>query len=92
MTSQLSQLYNTVQSSAASLAKLFTILDTEPDIVDGERELPPTGALVVDEVGFRYPGTDALVLRDVSLRVAEGDGLVEQFLHDEGLAQVGACE
>ena len=29
---QLSQLYNTVQSATASLHKLFTILDTEPDV------------------------------------------------------------
>lgn len=72
---QLSQLYNSVQSSAASLNKLFTILDTEPDILDGSRELPSTGDLVVDGVGFRYPATDRLVLQDVSLRVADGERL-----------------
>ena len=52
---QLSQLYNTVQSSAASLNKLFGILDTEPDVDDGTEELPRTGSMVVDRVGFRYP-------------------------------------
>ncbi len=72
---QLSQLYNTVQSSTASLAKLFTILDTEPDIVDGGRELPSTGAVEVDHVTFRYPGTDAAVLRDVSIVVGDGERL-----------------
>jgi ATP-binding cassette subfamily B protein len=72
---QLSQLYNTVQSSAASLDKLFTILDTEPDLHDGPRELPEHGALAVDEVGFRYPRTDTLVLREVSLSVADGERL-----------------
>lgn len=72
---QLSQLYNTVQSSAAALNKLFTILDTEPDIVDGARELPERGVLVIDDVGFAYPGTDANVLRDVSITVGDGERL-----------------
>ncbi len=38
---QLSQLYNTVQSSAAALNKLFGILDTEPDVQDGPTSCPP---------------------------------------------------
>ncbi len=72
---QLSQLYNTVQSSAAALNKLFGILDTEPDIQDGPNELPGNGALVVDDVGFRYPATEAPVLSDVSITVADGERL-----------------
>ena len=72
---QLSQLYNSVQSSAASLNKLFGILDTVPDIEDGERELPGAGALVVDSVGFRYPETETPVLSDVSITVADGERL-----------------
>jgi ATP-binding cassette subfamily B protein len=72
---QLSQLYNSVQSSAASLNKLFGILDTVPDIEDGEAELPASGELVVDGVGFRYPETEAAVLSDVSIRVADGERL-----------------
>ena len=74
---QLSQLYNTVQSAAASLHKLFEILDTEPEV--GERPdavaLPPDGELVVDGVAFRYPGTDRTVLDDVSITVAPGERL-----------------
>jgi ATP-binding cassette subfamily B protein len=72
---QLSQLYNTVQSSTAALHKLFDILDTEPDIVDGDVELPVAGDLVVDDVQFRYPDTEALVLRDVAITVADGERL-----------------
>ena len=72
---QLSQLYNTVQSSAAALNKLFGILDTEPDVQDGPNELPSNGALVVDAVGFRYPATEAAVLSDVSITVADGERL-----------------
>ena len=72
---QLSQLYNTVQSSAAALNKLFGILDTEPDVRDGANELPPNGELVVDHVGFRYPATEAAVLSDVSITVGDGERL-----------------
>jgi ATP-binding cassette subfamily B protein len=72
---QLSQLYNTVQSSAASLNKLFGILDTEPDVDDGSEELPRSGSMVVDRVGFRYPNTEASVLSDVSITVADGERL-----------------
>ena len=72
---QLSQLYNSVQSSAASLNKLFGILDTVPDIEDGEHELPPSGELTVEGVGFRYPETEAAVLSDVSITVADGERL-----------------
>ena len=72
---QLSQLYNTVQSSAAALNKLFEILDTEPDIQDGEHDLPASGELVVTGVGFRYPATEANVLSDVSITVADGERL-----------------
>jgi ATP-binding cassette subfamily B protein len=72
---QLSQLYNTVQSSAASLNKLFTILDTEPDIQDGTQELSRSGEMVVDRIGFRYPGTETPVLSDVSITVGDGERL-----------------
>jgi len=72
---QLSQLYNTVQSSTASLNKLFGILDTEPDVLDGARDLPGSGELVVDAVGFRYPETEAAVLSEVSITVGDGERL-----------------
>jgi ATP-binding cassette, subfamily B, bacterial len=72
---QLSQLYNTLQSSAASLNKLFGILDTRPDIEDGAQVLPRNGDLVVDRVGFRYPDTETPVLSDVSITVADGERL-----------------
>jgi len=72
---QLSQLYNTVQSSAASLDKLFTILDTEPDLLDGPDELPERGDVALMGVGFRYPGTSQAVLSDVDLVVGDGERL-----------------
>ena len=83
---QLSQLYNTVQSSGAALHKLFTLLDTRVSINEkpGAVDLPDRGALDVDRVGFAYgsdaPDTDGVVtprgpevLRDVSITVAPGE-------------------
>ena len=53
---QLSQFYNTVQSSGAALEKLFGLLDTPPSI--GERpdatDLPVDGAIAVEHVSFAY--------------------------------------
>ena len=83
---QLSQLYNTVQSSGAALHKLFTLLDTEVAISEkpGAVDLPESGVLSVDAVAFAY-GTDASdtdgvvtprgpeVLRGVSISVAPGE-------------------
>lgn len=74
---QLSQLYNTVQSATASLNKMFQILDSEPDVDERADavELPRDGELEVAAITFSYPGTDAAVLRDVSLTVAAGERL-----------------
>ena len=74
---QLSQLYNTLQSATASLAKMFQILDTEPDVDEHPDavELPASGAIEVDAITFRYPGTAAAVLRDVTLTVGVGERL-----------------
>jgi ATP-binding cassette, subfamily B, bacterial len=71
---QLSQLYNTVQSSGAALNKLFDLLDTEPSIRErpGAVDLPEHGELAVEEVSFAYFGRDD-VLRDVTLTVAPGE-------------------
>lgn len=74
---QLSQLYNTLQSAAASLAKMFQILDTEPEVAerDGAVDLPPTGSLDVIGISFSYPGTVTTVLSGVDLSVAVGERL-----------------
>jgi ATP-binding cassette, subfamily B, bacterial len=74
---QLSQMYNTLQSATASLAKMFEILDTVPEIDERSDAvaLPRTGTLDVDHVTFAYPGTTVPVLHDVSLTVAPGERL-----------------
>ena len=74
---QLSQMYNTLQSAAASLAKMFEILDTRPEVDEPPDAvtLPAAGTLDVDGVTFTYPDTSSAVLHDVSLTVASGERL-----------------
>lgn len=73
---QLSQLFNTVQSSGAALDKLFDLLDTPVDLAEAEHpvDLPDRGDLRVEGVSFAYAGGEP-VLRDVSLTVAAGEKL-----------------
>jgi ABC-type multidrug transport system fused ATPase/permease subunit len=68
---QLSQLYTTYQAGMAALDKIFELLDQEPDLVDGELELPRLrGEIVFDHVNFSYGEGDAL--HDIALRVPPG--------------------
>ena len=71
---QLSQLYNTVQSSAAALSKIFGVLDTRPTVRQRQAaiDLPRSGAVDVDHVTFAY-GQNEPVLHDVSLQIADGE-------------------
>ena len=74
---QLSQLYNTLQSAAAALHKLFTILDTEPDVgeVAHPVSLPAAGDVVVNNITFSYATGGRPALSDVSLTLAAGTRL-----------------
>lgn len=74
---QLSQLYNTLQSAAAALHKLFNILDAVPDVdeVDHPTPLAPTGDLVVDSISFSYVGSNRPALDNVSLTLTSGTRL-----------------
>lgn len=74
---QLSQLYNTVQSAAASLHKLFGLMDTVPDVAEHPHpvQLARRGVLAAEHVGFTYEGAERPALIDVSLSVAEGERL-----------------
>ncbi|MCB1031521.1 MAG: ABC transporter ATP-binding protein, partial [Acidimicrobiales bacterium] len=73
---QLSQLFNTVQSSGAALSKLFDLLDTPLDVAEPSDPvpLPTSGNLVVSDVSFSY-GDGTPVLRNVSLELAAGEKL-----------------
>ena len=74
---QLSQLYNTVQSSTAALNKLFAIIDAVPDVneVDSPTPLPRRGAIDVREVTFAYQGAERPALESVTMSVADGERL-----------------
>jgi ATP-binding cassette subfamily B protein len=74
---QLSQLYNTLQSAAASLHKLYGIIDTVPDVAEHPHPvvLPAVGALVAHDVSFTYAGSERPALVHLSLSVAPGERL-----------------
>ena len=74
---QLSQLYNTLQSAAASLHKLFGIIDAEPDVEESTNPtpLPTTGDLVVENITFAYVGSTKPALDNVSVTLTAGTRL-----------------
>lgn len=74
---QLSQLYNTLQSAAASLHKLFAIIDAEPDVEESTNPtpLPSTGDLVVENITFAYAGSAKPALDNVSVTLTAGTRL-----------------
>lgn len=73
---QLSQLFNTVQSSGAALQKLYDLLDTPVDLEERPDAvvLPERGELRVEGVSFGY-GEGPPVLQGVDLVLAEGQRL-----------------
>ncbi len=73
---QLSQLYSDLQSTLASLEKVFAVLDTEPDRTDQEdaKELDTLrGDVEFEHISFAY-GEDK-VLEDVGFRIKPGETL-----------------
>jgi ATP-binding cassette subfamily B protein len=74
---QLSQLYNTLQSAAASLHKLFAIIDAQPDVEESTQptSLPATGDVVVESISFVYAGSSKPALDNVSVVLTAGTRL-----------------
>lgn len=74
---QLSQLYNTLQSAAAALHKLFGIIDAVPDVDESPNPiaLPAAGDVVVDGITFSYTGAARPALDNVSLVLEAGTRL-----------------
>lgn len=73
---QLSQLYSDLQSTLASLEKVFAVLDTEPDRADSTnaKDLEDLrGDVAFERVSFAY-GED-VVLKDMSFRIKPGETL-----------------
>ncbi|MEX2584013.1 MAG: ABC transporter ATP-binding protein [Gemmatimonadota bacterium] len=66
---------NLFQRGAASMRRINAILATEPHITDPAQPQAPRltpGEIEFRNVSFRYPGTERLVLRDVSFRIPAG--------------------
>jgi ABC-type multidrug transport system fused ATPase/permease subunit len=71
---QLSQLYNTFQASMAAVQKIYTVLDTEPDMLDAPDavDLPDVrGEVELRSVTFGYD-PEKPVLHDVALKIPAG--------------------
>ena len=72
----LSQGYNTMQAATAAGERIYSILDTEQEIVDtpDSKELPRIrGHVVYDNVQFGYG--DVRVLHDINLEVQPGESI-----------------
>jgi len=70
----LSQLYNTFQSSMAAVQKIYTVLDTDPDMLDAPDavELPEArGEVELRDISFGYDAGNP-VLYDVDLTIPAG--------------------
>jgi ATP-binding cassette subfamily B protein len=62
------------QEAMTSADRVMEVLDTEPEIVGGTEVIErPRGHLRFEGVGFRFPGGDRQVLRDVWLEVRPGE-------------------
>jgi ATP-binding cassette subfamily B protein len=64
------------QEADTAAQRIYEVLDTQPSIVDRDGAAAPPevdGWLRFEGVGFRYPGMDAPVLRDVWLAIAPGE-------------------
>jgi ATP-binding cassette subfamily B protein len=74
---QLSQLYNTMQSAAAALHKLYALMDAEPEVGEHPQAvaLPHRGVLAAHHVSFRYEGAERMALDDISITVQPGEKL-----------------
>ncbi|GAA4847089.1 ABC transporter ATP-binding protein [Saccharopolyspora rosea] len=71
----LGQLTNTIFGASASAERIINLLDERPLVRSPEHPTPlgrARGGLQVDEVRFRYPGTTADVLRDISFTALPG--------------------
>ncbi len=72
----LSQRYDTFQSTMAGGERVFALLDTPPEVVDDPHaiELPVIqGDVRFDRVSFHYTDDPTLVLEDVSLWIRPGE-------------------
>ena len=71
----LSQRYDSFQSTMASGERIFSVLDTQPEVVDAPDALtipPIQGKVDFEDVSFHYSDDPALVLHQINLHVPPG--------------------
>jgi len=72
---RITNLYEQLQQGCASLERFAEIMDVEPEIVDPPNPVSlgeVTGDVEIDNVTFRYSGSQDWILRDVSLHLPAG--------------------
>ncbi|MDD4889264.1 MAG: ABC transporter transmembrane domain-containing protein [Phycisphaerae bacterium] len=71
---KLSNVNNRLQQADAAAERVFGMINAEPEQVNhlGPKVGPLRGEIVFENIGFRYPGTEAMVLRDVTIRARAG--------------------
>lgn len=74
---QFGRVINTFQNASASLTRLQVLLLVEPTIVDPAQPVHRDwrGEVTITHLTYRYPGTDALVLDDVTVHIPRGSVL-----------------
>lgn len=75
---QIAMIFNSAARATSSGARLFEVLDMEPEIADapGSKPLAPTkGTLRFENVDFAYDKGGKQILRDVSFEVKAGETL-----------------
>ncbi len=73
---RLGQTIDLYQRAMASTTRVLDLLDTKPQIEDGQRLLPVEqieGEVTFEKISFEYGNQDMPVIRDLSLRVPAGD-------------------
>jgi len=73
---QLAQLYATYQQGMAALDKIFTLLDTEAEIVDSPQAIKPPpleGRITFEDVSFSYDDDGTWATRSIDLDIDPGE-------------------
>jgi len=73
---KLSRMHLYFQQTLASAQRVFALLDTNIQVseAEGAVELPPFGdSIKFQNVGFRYPGSNGPVLKDINLEIDAGE-------------------
>jgi len=72
----LSRLSNTIFSASAGAERIVELLEQEPAVHERPSAVSfRPGEVVLDQVGFRYPGASSDAVRDLSFRIEPGETL-----------------